>query len=1245
MSVLSRPQALPTHTQLTALLDGTEEALLLFDNRRRVSFCNRAAMRTWGCEPGQDAGPALARLAEPAHSELIAALGAVAGEGRWHAQLVDGRRIELTLGSAPGGARSLRARPESDEPTAPRAGPAATSEVVRLLWDAPQPLTVQDTQFRLVAANRAYCDAVGRTPAQLLGHDPIEFVPEGERAEMREMREQMLAALQEGRQPPLRIERCITDQQGRERWFRFAPRWVSADNGAPLMLAILHDVTLERHARAQVDRSVHELEHWFDLSPVGMLVYDPSGLIVRSNAALESLLGAVPVALRDAPADLAQLLAWEDDRPHPALRADQPALEVRGNLALPDGRRLRLRSRLRAYRTESGQVRVMVVLEDRTLEDERDLAQLEIGALMDTAGIGVATYEVSRGWIRSSPRTPAGGAAADGARGGKRASAAPPSPPVSAMQAGLQSIGRDQVEPGSRDEFERLQRALREGRRAQVRYAVKLPELGVRWLLTRVEPGELAGGRTALSVVTLDITDQEEAHRRSEQLLRELQTILDGTSAGIAYLRGGHLVRCNRRFEAMMGLPEGDGSGAAVAEVFAAHPAVQVLLQQALSEDGRLEAEFEHLGEWFAVSASRAAAGDEPEAVAVLTDITRRKAQQAELEALARERELMFNLSDVGITYVRGGRIERANEAMARLSGYSAEALAQLPLDRLFESDTVHAQLVGEQQAALLQTGSWRGERRLRRRDGRLSWVQVSKRCVADGQPELGLICSYVDIDERRRAREVVQLQAERTRAILDSVLVGIVTVGESGIEWMNRSARRMFGGELADFVGEPISIVATAEPEHPLRATHYLLSLEEGQAETFECRLRGRDGREFWVVGNAVVTGREQTGGQRDRRAAPEVPASHDGRYAEGGAGGRQITFALLDIERRRQAEVSIAQAQASLQRIIETAPLAIALFDAASGRVLRLNHMAAMFFGRPVEALLGRPPEDWFDADEALALRADLQQALAQPEVLRREQPRSLRTEDGAVGERRIWDVRIVSLDSTAEPQLLLVASDVTEQRAAEQARYEAAVAQREMLVKEVHHRIKNNLQGVAGLLQQTAARRPEVATLISEAVGQVQAIAQVHGLQVGVSGPLRIKPLLEAITASVQRTFGRTIRVETEGEPAHRYALPEAESIPIALTVNELLTNAIKHSSPGDVRCVLRCEPGRVTITVINPGQLRQGFSLAQVPPGVSGLGLVRALLPRRTATLSLLQVGPEVQACVVLVPPSISLLEPL
>ncbi|OYU98411.1 MAG: hypothetical protein CFE45_16585, partial [Burkholderiales bacterium PBB5] len=746
-------------------------------------------------------------------------------------------------------------------------------------------------------------------------------------------------------------------------------------------------------------------------------------------------------------------------------------------------------------------------------------------------------------------------------------------------------------------------------------------------LLTRVEPGELTGGRSALSVVTLDVTEQEEAHRRSEQLLRELSTILDGTTAGIAYLRGERLVRCNRRFEIMLGLPAGHAAGAAVADLLADQPTAQALLRQALTEDGRHETELarstaDGTPQWLALSVSRAPASadapDQVELVVVLTDVSRLQAQQ-------------FSLSDVGVAYLHEGRIERANAALARLTGYSVDELARMPLAALFEDESSHSNLWPQELAALATAGHWRGERRMRRRDGRLSWVQVSKRRVDEGGgARAGIIASYVDIDERRRAREAVQLQAERTRAILDSVLVGIVTVGDGGIEWMNRSARRMFGGELADFVGEPIAIVATADADHPLRATHYLQHLAEGQAETFECKLRGRDGREFWVVGNAVVTGR--------------------GDGAATGGHGSQVTFALLDIERRRQAEVSIAQAQASLQRIIETAPLAIALFDGPSGRVLRLNQMAAMFFGRPVEAVLGRAPQDWFADADAAQLLADLHTAQARNEVLRREWPRPARAQgDGdGEGELRVWDMRIVSLDNQAtgaEPQLLLVASDVTEQRAAEQARFEAAVQQREMLVKEVHHRIKNNLQGVAGLLQQTAARRPEVADLIGEAVGQVQAIAQVHGLQVGVSGPLRIKPLVEAITASVTRTFGRAITVQVVGLAPHRFALPEAESIPIALTINELLTNAIKHSTPGDIRCVLHLDEARLAISIHNPGQLREGFSLAQVPPGVSGLGLVRALLPRRTATLTLVQAGVEVEAKVVLVPPSITLLEPL
>ena len=72
------------------------------------------------------------------------------------------------------------------------------------------------------------------------------------------------------------------------------------------------------------------------------------------------------------------------------------------------------------------------------------------------------------------------------------------------------------------------------------------------------------------------------------------------------------------------------------------------------------------------------------EAIAVLSDMTRLKTQQVELEALARDRELMFSLSEVGIAFVRDGRIERANEAMAELTGWTVEELSTLELAELF---------------------------------------------------------------------------------------------------------------------------------------------------------------------------------------------------------------------------------------------------------------------------------------------------------------------------------------------------------------------------------------------------------------------------------------------------------------------------------------------------------------------------------------------------------------------------------
>jgi PAS domain S-box-containing protein len=1215
---MKAPQAsTPLSATLRDFVLGLSDAVLVLDAAGHVVLANAAARQLICAARLARLPVALEDAVGASGAQRVQALLCVAtdGSGIAHADesapggellsiaLADGLSVRVALHRLDGSHWALRVqgsvRPGA---VASDADSDATRELIGMFWDSPFPATLQDSQFRLIAVNEAYVRFSGFAREQLLGQDPLMLQPEEDRAFSREMRQRFTEGLNDADAPEL-IERRLIDAHGRARWFRAARRALVDERGDVVFLSILQDCTAEHAAREQADRSARDLDQWFDISPLGMVLFDDSGLLLRVNPAFETLAGAMPVSLPEASPTMQQLLAWEGEAPSALLSPGAAPAAREAWLEHADGRPRRVRALVRCYETPSRHRRYMAAVEDMSVEEERDLVRMQIGAMMDTAGVGVATFQES-GWA-----------------GANSLPQATTPRPVAAGKASMQSIGREMVTPTTLAAYESVQHALRRGERAEARYAIRHPELGLRWLLTRVEPGQLASGKRTTSVVTLDVTDQEQARSHNEQLLRELGTILESSPAGIVYLRGEVVVRCNRRFEMMIGAKPGTAPGRSARELFVGSPTAQRVVEEmllAVEQDKPYEIEFkmprsDGLLQWCSLLVrSDRSPGGAVEAIGVLSDITRLKAQQLELEALARDRELMFSLSEVGVAFIRDGRIQGTNEALQRLAGYDVRALGGLALNTLFPEAAGLQTLSAAADAALLQHGRWSGERELRRSDGTSLWVQISQRLVRGGDPSGGIIATFVNVDDRHRAEASLSLQAERTRAVLDSVLVGIVTVGRGGIEWMNRSARRMFGGDLSDFIGQPISTVATPEDEHPFRRTHYLEALVEGQAETFECRVKARDGREFWVAGNAVVTGHQR--------------------------GGRQLTYAVLDIEQRRQAEVRIAQAQASLQRIIDLAPLAITLRDANTLRVLQINPTAVLVAGKPAEQVIGTTPEDIYEPELAARMRTDMSAACVSSAASRHEYA----IETGGV--RSIWDARFLPLARPGEApdQLLLVATDVTEQRAAEQARLDAAIAQREMLVKEVHHRIKNNLQGVAGLLRQTAGRRPEVAGIISEVVGQVQAIAQVYGLQVGASGPLHVHSVAEAVATSVQRTFGRDIALSVHGACAHRWALPEPESIPIALTLNELLTNAVKHGAPGDLDCALDFDEAGVRIAISNPGALPQGFDLARVPGGVSGLGLVRALLPRRNARLSITQHDARVVALIELVPPGVTFL---
>ena len=213
------------------------------------------------------------------------------------------------------------------------------------------------------------------------------------------------------------------------------------------------------------------------------------------------------------------------------------------------------------------------------------------------------------------------------------------------------------------------------------------------------------------------------------------------------------------------------------------------------------------------------------------------------------------------------------------------------------------------------------------------------------------------------------------------------------------------------------------------------------------------------------------------------------------------------------------------------------------------------------------------------------------------------------------------------------------------AEQQRVADASAQRDALVREVHHRIKNHLQGLVGLLRQHATQHPEIAGAMQAAIGQVNAVAIVHGMHGEI---MQGNLVLCEIVANIAQAAGSlpgpvAAPVMTNSMPRPVRVLGD-EAVPLALIVNELIHNAVKHGNNSDEQARIRLhmsgDERAVTISIRNAaGGLPQDFDFARGLGLGTGLGLVQALVPREGAALSIVAANGTAVAELVLGPPLI------
>jgi two-component sensor histidine kinase len=224
---------------------------------------------------------------------------------------------------------------------------------------------------------------------------------------------------------------------------------------------------------------------------------------------------------------------------------------------------------------------------------------------------------------------------------------------------------------------------------------------------------------------------------------------------------------------------------------------------------------------------------------------------------------------------------------------------------------------------------------------------------------------------------------------------------------------------------------------------------------------------------------------------------------------------------------------------------------------------------------------------------------------------------------------------------------------ERIAAEASVVRALREKEVLLKEVHHRVKNNLQVVSSLLSLQANQidEPEARQAVQESMLRVRSMALVHQQLYGGAdlAGLDFAAHARKLVSSLRATFAPDVRVDLAVEGSARLGIDTA--VPMGLLLNELLTNAFKYgisadraAGAWDIRLEIVATDAALCVTVRDRGPgLPDGFSLTE--RRTLGLRLVSALLGQIRATLEAHTDGGAVfKVCLPIAPPAQPLDEP-